>query len=92
MVLVVCLHAHICSGSSLCPSQHAQIRGKALTGDPTHPEPVWDQDKRLVWAAFNKTAAISFFPVSMFANSYTCVLMRTVFIAIGATSCVMLLL
>ncbi|KAL6756927.1 nucleotide-diphospho-sugar transferase-domain-containing protein [Haematococcus lacustris] len=54
--------------------QHALnhlIRGQALTGEKAHPSPVWDKDKRIVWAAFNATAAIAYLPASQFANSYT---------------------
>uniref|UniRef100_A0A7S0S184 Glycosyltransferase n=1 Tax=Chlamydomonas leiostraca TaxID=1034604 RepID=A0A7S0S184_9CHLO len=53
--------------------QHALnhlIRGRAMTGKKEHPEPRWDKDARIVWAAFNATAGISFLPSSMFSNSY----------------------
>jgi hypothetical protein len=40
-------------------------------GDKSLPEATWEEPKRLVWCATNKTTAVSYLPVHLAGNAYT---------------------
>ncbi|KAL6755674.1 nucleotide-diphospho-sugar transferase-domain-containing protein [Haematococcus lacustris] len=47
------------------------VRGEARQGQKELGTADWDQNKRIVWCATNKTAAVSLLPVHLFGNAYT---------------------
>lgn len=57
-------------------------------GDMSLPEPKWDGSRRMVYAAMVPNVTFSLLPVSMFGNSYMCVMTECIHVHQGLAACI----